>query len=84
LLELKDILAKDGKIVRHMVIIKEALEMKKERRTRTKPVEVFGAEPKVEAEPIKEEEPTQVKPVAVKEKVELKDIEHELDEILGE
>ena len=45
LLELKEILIKDGKIVRHMVIIKEAAEMKKERRTRgvlkTKPIPAF-------------------------------------------
>ena len=48
LVELKEILAKDGKIVRHMVIIKEAAEMKKERRTRTKPVPAFEIEKKTE------------------------------------
>lgn len=80
LLELKEIIAKDGKIVRHMLIIKEAAQFKKERRTRTK------AEAKVEvrAEPIAVIEDEKPAPKAeIKEKVELKDIEEELDQILG-
>ncbi|MCX6723073.1 MAG: 30S ribosomal protein S6 [Candidatus Staskawiczbacteria bacterium] len=85
LLELKDILVKDGKIVRHMLIIKEAAMMKKERRTRTKPVPTFEIEKKVEDKIGQEEneKPASAKASAGKEKVELKDIEHELDEILG-
>ena len=83
LLELKGVIEKDGKIVRHMIIIKEAAEFKKERRTRTKPAPTFEVEKKTEVESIKEEKPTSAK-AEVKEKVELKDIEHELDEILGE
>lgn len=82
LLELKDILVKDEKIVRHMITIKQAAEFKKERRTRTKSTEpVASAELKIEIKEEKEEKPATIKPV--KEKVELKDIEHELDEILG-
>ncbi|MCX6718677.1 MAG: 30S ribosomal protein S6 [Candidatus Staskawiczbacteria bacterium] len=76
LLELKETLLKDGKIVRHMLIIKEAAMMKKERRTRTKPAPIFDIDTE------KKPEPEPAKP-AEREKVELKDIEHELDEILG-
>lgn len=91
LVELKEILAKDGKIVRHMVIIKEAAEMKKERRTRTKPVPAFEIEKKTEK--VEEKEPSfakasedKEKPVkaATKEKVELKDIEQSLEELLND
>jgi ribosomal protein S6 len=90
LLEVKEIVAKDKKIVRHMLLIKEAAEMKKERRTRTKPVAVVE-EQKIEAEKPeiveeteseKEEKPSKVK--VEKEKVELKDIEEKLEELLGE
>ena len=93
LLELKEILVKDGKISRHMVIIKQPIEMKKERRTRTKPAPAFEIEKKAE-EPAPAEsgapfgsEAGDEKPVVetkTKEKVELKDIEQKLDEILGE
>ena len=82
LIEFKETLAKDGKIVRHMVIIKEAIKMRKERRTRTKPAPTFDIEQKTETESIKKEEPVKIK--VEKEKVELKDIEHELEELLGE
>jgi len=94
--ELKEVIKKDGKIVRHMLIIKEAAEMKKERRTRnaqkikTETSEAhsgqptFGIERKAEVvEPTNEEKPAQAK-TAGKEKVELKDIEQKLDELLGE
>lgn len=94
LVELQGILAKDGKIVRHMVIIKKAAEFKKERRTRTKLAPILEIEKKVETkieEPAVEEKPfdtAQGRPASkikeIKEKVELKDIEQELDEILGE
>lgn len=91
--ELKEILAKDGKIVRHMVIIKEAAEMKKERRTRTKSAMPFSIEKK-SGEPSIAEDPNETKQDEHLEKsapktkegkgrVELKDIEQELDEILG-
>ena len=89
LAELGEVLAKDGKIVRHMVIIKRAAEFKKERRTRTKPaaIPLMEMEQKIEVKETKEyfkdEKPAGAKP-AVKEKVELKDIEQELSEILGE
>jgi len=76
LVELKSVLSKDRKIIRHVVIIKEASQFKKERRTRA---------PKIETK-IKKEEPSFVKASEAKEKekVELKDIEQTLDEILGQ
>ena len=98
LVEFKAILEKDGKIVRHMLIIKEAAEMKKERRTRStvkagvaptftieRKAEVKIDEPSVAeaVDSVSEEKPVS-KVKEIKEKVELKDIEHELDEILGE
>jgi ribosomal protein S6 len=93
LLEVKDIVAKDKKIVRHILIIKEAAEFKKARRTRGEAKEKAesGAQPsfvierKTEVEQPKEEEVAAIekKDEEVKTKVELKDIEHELEEILG-
>ena len=75
------LLEKDKKITRHMVTIKEPAIMRKERRTR--------GEPK-ENKPDKSPEghfdgPAIISPKASLggEKVELKDIEQELDEILG-
>ena len=77
LLELKEIIVKDKKIVRHMVLVKEPARIRKERRTRIKPEPAFTieqkAEQKTEIEPAKEE----------KGKVELKDIEQKLEELLG-
>ncbi len=96
LVELKEIIAKDGKIVRHMVIIKEPAKPRKERRAQRIPQAkpVPSEYPAFEAEhlPVQVEktsaESEDIKPAskkaAVKEKVELKDIEQELDEILGE
>jgi ribosomal protein S6 len=94
LLELKEFVVKDKKIIRHMLVVKQAAEMKKERRTRTKPVAApLEAEQKIEVEPVKEEEPASTEEISTesgkthskeKEKVELKDIEQKLDELLGE
>jgi ribosomal protein S6 len=86
LIEIKNILEKDGKIVRHMVIIKLPSKPRKERRS--KPSPAFEIEKKTEIErpegyPIKEEKPAKVHS-ADKEKVELKDIEQKLEELLGE
>jgi len=90
LLEIKDIVVKEKKIVRHMLIIKEAAEFKKARRTReTAKIKVESAnttfattEPKEEIDIEKEE--TVVEHAEPKEKVELKDIEEKLEELLGE
>ena len=93
LLEVKDIIIKDKKIVRHILIIKEAAEFKKARRTRDtiKVKTSINEQPNItieqkaeveqQIEEVKEEEASTKSP---KEKVELKDIEHELEEILGE
>ena len=101
LLEVKEIVAKDKKIVRHMLLIKEPLRIRKARRV--KPGTVVETEPKLESvfetkaevkpeaevkEPApveesgaeKEEKPVKEKD---KDKVDLKDIDQQLDEILG-
>jgi len=91
LVEFELAMAKDVKITRHMVIIKKPAEFKKERRTREKAnpasLPTFEIEKKAEVEPepavAAEEEKPASKIKEIKEKVELKDIEHELDEILG-
>lgn len=90
--EIQKIIGKDGKIVRHMVIIKEADKLRKERRrplglprlSRTNPESFFEKEDKPTftegSGVLKEEKPTRT----TKEKVELKDIEQKLDELLNE
>lgn len=93
---LKEILEKDGKIIRHMLIIKKAAELKKERRTRgaskTKPIVGFGTEQKTAVDEkdiiasTSDEVPgaTPADKPESKGKVELKDIEQKLEELLGE
>lgn len=78
--EIQANMVKDEKIVRQMLVVKNPIKPRKERRTRVKTEETFKLEKKTEE--IKE--PEQDKPSAVKEKVELKDIEQTLDELLGE
>lgn len=79
--EIKETVSKDGNIVRNMITIKEPLKHRKERRTKIKPAPAFQIEQKTEAE-----RPSVAKAIEdkEKEKVELKDIEQKLDEILGE
>ena len=103
LLEVKEVVAKDKKIVRHMLLVKEPVRIRKARRV--KPGTVVEPEPKLESvfetktpasvedsgvakevekmEEVKEEK--EEKPVKEKEKdkVDLKDIDQQLDEILG-
>ena len=98
LLELKEVIQKDKKIVRHMLLTKEPVRIRKARRV--KPGTVVEAEPKLESvfetktevkpevEAVKEvEKVEEEKPVKEKEKdkdkVDLKDIDQQLDEILG-
>ena len=84
LLEIKDIVGKDKKIIRHMFVVKDPPRI---RRIRRQKEGLQKPEQQVE-EPINEivkEEPASAKSFGVaKEKVELKDIEQKLDEILGE
>jgi ribosomal protein S6 len=77
LLEIKEIVEKEKKIVRHIVLVKEPVRIRRDRR---KKVEVKVEQPTV----VKTEE--QPAPVVekTKEKVELKDIEDKLEEILGQ
>lgn len=77
--ELKKKMDKDGKFIRHMLIIKKPVKEHKKRRTRKAAIPVFE---KKEAEIAQPESFT--KASESKGKVELKDIEQKLDEILGE
>jgi len=83
--ELEEGLKKDGKIVRHMVIIKKPARQRKERRSqripRIKTDSIFEAKAPVE-EPSQTISHTQEEKNS--KKVELKDIEQKLDEILGQ
>jgi len=93
LLEVKDFIVKNKNILRHIVIIKGATELKKDRRSRDffdkieiksaeivpASIENFGVAK--EEKPVIEEKVAQVAPV---EKANLKDIEQKLEEILGE
>lgn len=81
LIEIKEKFSKDGKITRYIVIIKKALKPKKERRTKKETIPVFEKENEVKLDA---EKPISAKSPTGKEKVELKDIEQKLDEILGE
>jgi ribosomal protein S6 len=86
LVEIKELISKDKKIVRNMVIVKEPVRIRKERRSKRILAETPAVlEQKIEIESAKEKEekPASVKSTIEKEKVELKDIEQQLDEILG-
>lgn len=86
--ELKETIEKDRKIVRHMLLVKRPVKIRKERRTRVKPEAVTSTTPEIsqktgdENKIGKEEKLAHVKQ-SEKEKVELKDIEQQLDELLG-
>ncbi len=81
LLELKETLNKDGKINRHMIIIKNPVKIGKIRGKKNRVIEPgkeIPAENNMQEKNVAEEAPIPSK------KVELKDIEQKLDEILGE
>lgn len=73
-------LKKDEKIIRKMLIVKEAPKRKKEKRS--KPQTSGMIEPDKKSEEAKPEELAKLR--QDKEKIELKDIEQKLDELLGE
>ena len=81
LVELKEKIEKDGKVVRHMVIIKKPIKEHKKRGSRIKPAPIdippsfAKASAPAKASADKSEG---------KEKIQLKDIEQKLEEILGE
>lgn len=85
LIEFKEEVLKDNKILRQVVTIKNPVKIKKERRERIKPVDASETQEKIEEKPeIVSEEKPETKTKNVKEKVELKDIEQKLEELLGE
>ena len=80
--EINEIMKKDDKIVRHMVIIKRPVRERKIRRARKEAAPILEKSEKIEMQR-PEQEPSPIKTES-KAKVELKDIEQKLDEILGE
>ena len=74
LVELKEVIANDKKIIRHMAIIKEPVRIRKERRTKKQEEVPTRQSAEITASAVEKE----AKPV------ELKDIEQQLDELLGE
>ena len=83
--EVEGAIRRNTKIIRHMILIKKPFVIKKEKRTR--PEALVGAMEHDNKEIEKQETtttPTKVKAVEPKGKVELKDIEDELEKILGE
>jgi ribosomal protein S6 len=81
LAEIKEKMDKDGKIIRHMLIIKEPVRERRQRAARKETA------PVLEKKSAAIEEKTSIdkeEPVKHAKKVELKDIEQKLDEILGE
>lgn len=83
LVELKNSIEKNGKITRFIVIIKKPTELRKSKRSRSK-LEEHALEmgnTKTETD-ITDEEPNTSKNQDEKQKVELKDIEQKLDELL--
>ena len=79
--ELKDKIEKNEKIVRHIVIIKKAVKIRKERRTKNPSAPILKKEEIIERKEL--QEPDTHKASIEKEKIELKDIEQKLEEILG-
>ena len=89
MVELEEAMKKDEKIVRHMVVIKKPAKERKIRGTQrvpqTKIPSIFGT--KTTPEKTKEEptlDASRAEEEKTDKKVELKDIEQKLDEILGE
>jgi ribosomal protein S6 len=80
--ELEEAVAKDDKIVRHTIVIKKPMSLRRERRPRIKPISILKTEEEKETK-IEEEKISSKKVSEEKQKVELKDIEQKLDEILG-
>ena len=83
--EMEKILKKDERIVRHMIVIKNPPKPRKIRGSKTKIPSVFGIKTmpeKTEEKPVPEA--SDAKAEKTDKKVELKDIEQKLDEILGE
>ena len=80
LTEVKTFVEKDKKVVRHMLLVKKPVKIKKQRRSRK---EVVGTTVEIKTEGMKPEVKTEETPKAETPKVELKDIEDKLEEILG-
>ena len=79
--EIKEKIQKDNKILRHMVLVNNPAKIQKERRTKRKPL---ISSPSIGIEEEKDLSIQTRKVKKISKKVELKEIEKELDEILSE
>jgi len=77
--ELQSALLKDEKILRQMTVVKNPIKAWKKSKTRTKPAKVFEA-----GKETAKSKDAEIAKNGAKGKVELKDIEQKLDELLGE
>ena len=82
LAELEDKINKNTKIVRHIIAVKKPLKARKERRAKQPVAPSFVKEEKIENKELQDSDSH--KASIEKEKIELKDIEQKLEELLGE
>jgi len=82
--ELQKELQKDGKIIRYMIIIKEAVKIKKEKKSQKEPLTTEETKKEITTEETKTKSTHKTYSKSGEEKIELKDIEQKIDEILGE
>jgi len=82
LTELEDKINKNTKIVRHILAVKKPLKVRKERRTKQPIAPSLMKEEKIENKELQDLDSH--KASIEKEKIELKDIEQKLEELLGE
>ena len=80
--EIKEKINKNEKIVRHIIAIKKPLKIRKERRAKQPVSPILKKEDAIERKELQESDTH--KTSIEKEKIELKDIEQKLNEILGE
>ena len=82
LTELEDKINKNTKIVRHIIAVKRPLKIRKERRAKQPVAPSLVKEEKIENKELQDSDSH--KASIEKEKIELKDIEQKLEELLGE
>ena len=80
--EIKEKINKNEKIVRHIIAIKKPLKIRKERRAKQPVSPILKKEDAIERKELQESDTH--KTSIEKEKIELKDIEQKLEELLGE
>ena len=79
---IRDYINKNTKIVRHIIAVKRPLKIRKERRAKQPVAPSLVKEEKIENKELQDSDSH--KASIEKEKIELKDIEQKLEELLGE